>query len=504
MLRCFLAGLRMPSSRHHDATVTVACEYAGAGASTEHIDEPQPSENGDRQERSPVLPSAGTVFRSARERFIRLLLFLLALMGVAVYVSLTVDIRPFHCSLSSSPSHSTALSADRPCHGGQYADGEWVRSDHEWYPYLTGDKHTRSCDTSNSTSIWQLNSTEVDVSALPPDNSLLNSTQLYVRPALKYVWTPSQCVLKVFPRWSPVDFCLALSSRPILFVGDSISYQQYQSLTFLLGDSSRNDQLQGGNSDICNRLMDAHYTLTLHRLCTQSVGSWPYGDTPRQCVNGRWSGERLPQQLNSSHVRIRFVRNDHLSDVQSTIWNKLGTRTDVENPWRALVTPTTLLVVNSGVHVIEPAVFREQLTEMLQWLRSTHPCVTIFWRSSVPGHADCNSVWHQLPLTRSQYAHFDRQDQLLHRGNSQYMWEKVRKLNEVAREVIHSPPWSDAPTCPSSASYRIGGVYELDVDSFDKLRPDAHRPSDCLHQCLPGPVDTWTRLLYNVLIGNAS
>jgi len=57
---------------------------------------------------------------------------------------------------------------------------------------------------------------------------------------------------------------------------------------------------------------------------------------------------------------------------------------------------------------------------------------------------------------------------------------------------------------------RYGGVF-LDVDGMTALRGDGHRGrlssaaggeeiADCLHYCAPGPVDEWTRLLYNALI----
>lgn len=41
------------------------------------------------------------------------------------------------------------------------------------------------------------------------------------------------------------------------------------------------------------------------------------------------------------------------------------------------------------------------------------------------------------------------------------------------------------------------------IDSYTPtvLRPDLHRGgADCLHYCIPGPVDHWVRLLYNVLL----
>ena len=180
-----------------------------------------------------------------------------------------------------------------------------------------------------------------------------------------------------------------------------------------------------------------------------------------------------------------------------------GPRTDVESPWRQLVTNDTMVVINRGVHVVEAGRFREQMAELLQWLRSAHPCATILWRSSVPGRADCNSVWQQAPLSRARHNHFDRQEQLLHRYNAEYRWEGVRQLNEVARQLIRSASFA---LCRCLLLVVIRGCQcrrhmRARRGQLRQLRPDSHRPGDCLHQCLPGPVDTWNRLLYNVLIG---
>ena len=123
------------------------------------------------------------------------------------------------------------------------------------------------------------------MAAVPSNQTLLNSSQMYVRPALEYVWSPSHCALARFPSTTPDDFCLALSSRPLLFVSDSLSFQQYQSLMFLLGDSFRSEQLGGANSGICNRLLDAHYARTMHGLCELDSGAWRYSDAPRLCVD---------------------------------------------------------------------------------------------------------------------------------------------------------------------------------------------------------------------------
>ena len=404
-----------------------------------------------------------------------------------------------------SGQHDAAASLDVMCHSRLYADGEWVHSDNEWYAYQVGESGTLACDASGSNAIWQFNASQRNTTTLPPPAERLNTSQMYVRPAIKYVWTPTACSLARFPLHSPVDFCLALASRPLLFVGDSLSYQHYQSLIFMLGEPNRDDQRNGGNRDCCVRLLHEHYTQQLHRLCSEDTSHWPYANSSRVCTDGRWMGEQLPVELNSSHVRVRFARNDHLSAINVSRMYDIGARTDMETPWRHLVTPDALLVINSGAHVEPPDVYRAQVTEVLQWMRTTYPCATVFWRNTVPGHADCTNPLNQLPLTQARYAHFDRLDQMSHTSDPTWGWQQIRGLNAIAHDVLRSAS-SSAVSCPSSPStlYRVGGLYELDVYSFDKLRPDAHRPHDCLHQCLPGPVDTYNRLLYNILIGRAS
>ncbi|CAN0531880.1 unnamed protein product, partial [Laminaria digitata] len=46
-----------------------------------------------------------------------------------------------------------------------------------------------------------------------------------------------------------------------------------------------------------------------------------------------------------------------------------------------------------------------------------------------------------------------------------------------------------------------GGWRVLDAYTPTLLRPDLHHgDGDCLHYCVPGPVDHWVTLLYNILL----
>lgn len=45
------------------------------------------------------------------------------------------------------------------------------------------------------------------------------------------------------------------------------------------------------------------------------------------------------------------------------------------------------------------------------------------------------------------------------------------------------------------------GYTFLDLAAAVSLRPEAHlRPNDCLHYCLPGPLDVIIQMFYNVLL----
>ncbi|CAI5524884.1 unnamed protein product, partial [Closterium sp. Naga37s-1] len=67
-------------------------------------------------------------------------------------------------------------------------------------------------------------------------------------------------------------------------------------------------------------------------------------------------------------------------------------------------------------------------------------------------------------------------------------WGEFKQQNEMVREIVED----------------AGGLF-MDVDPMMALRPDGHRgvvakdKVDCLHYCLPGPEDTWSEFLYNII-----
>lgn len=71
-------------------------------------------------------------------------------------------------------------------------------------------------------------------------------------------------------------------------------------------------------------------------------------------------------------------------------------------------------------------------------------------------------------------------------AEGKWNWSGFPKLNELLEKAFLDDP---------EDGWRLLDVYTPTV-----LRADSHVGGpDCLHYCIPGPVDHWVRLFYNML-----
>ncbi|KAL1922339.1 uncharacterized protein VTP21DRAFT_9878 [Calcarisporiella thermophila] len=179
----------------------------------------------------------------------------------------------------------------------------------------------------------------------------------------------------------------------------------------------------------------------------------------------------------SEGTRVRYIRNDVLSHVKVNPSLEGGQPSVdiIQQPWiRPGVTKAyRIMILNRGAHYQDDDAFRVGLAETLRELREFHPDLLIIYRNTPIGHIGCNNA--TAPLARPPSA-ADLEDAPYHLAD-------FARQNAIARVLVE----------------RAGGIY-VDVAGMTGMRPDGHVGGrDCWRYCMPGPIDIWTTLFYNVM-----
>ena len=200
-------------------------------------------------------------------------------------------------------------------------------------------------------------------------------------------------------------------------------------------------------------------------------------------------------------LRYKMVFNSHLSlSTEPSFVERTadgGNRTMDAHPWIHLLktfSPTTVLL-NRGLHYLPDGVVLPEYNATLAYIRSQLPRALLLVRTSPPGHFDCYQAMNTPPLLRPQVT------------------TRTKRLPYGWDELIPQNAKVDALVRRSYAD--LAAV--LDVVPATLLRADGHRVAfrnrehelnitafpyrvDCLHYCVPGPIDMWAELVGNALL----
>ncbi|KAI9263680.1 hypothetical protein BY458DRAFT_514428 [Sporodiniella umbellata] len=118
--------------------------------------------------------------------------------------------------------------------------------------------------------------------------------------------------------------------------------------------------------------------------------------------------------------------------------------------------------------------FIKSLIDTMKEIRKNNPMTLVIYRSSAIGHPFCDEASGPIDqLTDEEY-------RLL-----PYGWSETKRRNLIAKAIVEGS----------------GGVY-VDLGALADLRPDGHvGGQDCLRYCIPGPLDSWVHILYQVFLG---
>ncbi|KAG2237604.1 hypothetical protein INT48_004507 [Thamnidium elegans] len=285
---------------------------------------------------------------------------------------------------------------------------------------------------------------------------------LRAKQIMDYRWQPETCrSIELNPKVLAEHF----REHPILFVGDSITQLQFESLACLLGEHFPNrhppkSNLNGGNTKIkVNELAAVDRETSslayirsdyLLRLDDYKVIS-PFEDVGSQLGNG----ENYPWV----HALDRF---DYIVLNTGPHWHP-------NIQWGPNQSEQELL-----------AAFKKAMSAVLDYLKNNVKSHQKVWIRTTPyGHASCSQF--KEPQV-NPFAPTGR--------TGEYEWHLFQEFDNI---------WKHLLADDEDTRFDI-----FDISTLSNQRGDAHsKPdADCLHTCIPGPVDTWNKLLNHEILKN--
>jgi hypothetical protein len=288
--------------------------------------------------------------------------------------------------------------------------------------------------------------------------------QKYGRPDTqyqKYRWQPFTCSL---PRFNALDFLAKYRGKKIMFVGDSLSLNQFNSLACMIHSWVPKTRTSFSKESAISTITFQDYGLQLFLYRT------PYlVDLDRENV-----GRVL--KLDSIKSGDAWRGMDVLVFNTWHWWTHTGNA----QPWD---------YIQEGGKIYKDMnrfiAFYKGLTTWARWVNiNVNPTQTkVFFLGISPVHYEGRD-WNQP--AKSCMSETQPFFGLKYPGGTPMAWVIVNKVLSRLKKP----------------------VYFLDVTTLSQYRKDAHpegysgvMPTDCSHWCLPGLPDTWNVLLHAALFG---
>ncbi|KAL2326832.1 hypothetical protein Fmac_020259 [Flemingia macrophylla] len=272
---------------------------------------------------------------------------------------------------------------------------------------------------------------------------------------LKYRWKPSSCDL---PRFNGVDFLERYRGKKIMFVGDSISNNMWQSLTCLLHTAVP-------KSNYALQVLSKHLTVFTFLEYDASI---------------MWLKNGLLVDVAHDKEKGRIVKLDSIKSAHK--WNGVDVLIfNTYHWWTHLRDSKTLVQFQVGNEIIKDMnpmeAYKIGLTTWSKW---------------VDANIDPSKT------------------RVLFQGIAASHTEGKGCLNRTHPHHGPQPPYPGVEIVQNVLSGMSCPVYLLDITLMTQMRIDGH-PSfytgkgtsyeDCSHWCLAGAPDTWNEILYAALLG---
>ncbi|KAM0790481.1 hypothetical protein ACM66B_003356 [Microbotryomycetes sp. NB124-2] len=332
--------------------------------------------------------------------------------------------------------------------------------------------------------------------------------------------------------WKQVVKRLIMSPGGLVFVGDSITAQQYDSFALLLG----NDPLHG---PIIERVISPHerrlnagralflnstHPQTLELLDELKPFKVPRERLDRPIVQVMRSNYLVTQKdiddlgLNATHGSHELRPTDFDTDLAKLVGHN-GTLVELDQGvegggWMSSVIVTSVgnwweRYIDASESVSQSLIeFQNVMRAALARLDrlSREQGFTVVYRSVTRGTLSCQD--YQEPIERTNMTAMDQ--------IGEYAWYLKQPMADMWRSllsgVVDVQEEEDQDDVVERETQerqrprrrRKSRWLSLDIADMSYQRPEAHRypPTDCLHWCLPSVLDDWNWALWHLLQSN--
>ena len=361
------------------------------------------------------------------------------------------------------------------CHSYQCSDEmpEWIRTgdrnmtSNHWKSFSS----LLSCWTSKEGNWTYKPQVPPLISKVYSNNKAL-STKVYSscthfknrKEALQYVWEPpSTC--PAIPLFSRQGFCEVMRGRVLFIIGDSMSLHTYETLVNALGSRTQYGKgicFLGNSSSIC--ISQQAYTY---------------------CSN-----------FNLPNFQVVSINLPLITDFQFAKQQLLSHQGMANG---------SVVVANWGGHYVNDDTMKKHMVSVMNWFDLEMPNSLFIYRSPNMIHLDCKN--YTLPDNiMHKPANFPGHPDWHHREfpRQRWYWKKyLKEYNQLGRVYLDVFPLSSkrpGSQCVLLNILPVPLVILIICPHITQTESDQHPGgNDCLHYCIPGPIDTWVILIYAVL-----